>query len=490
VFAVDSDSEHFGKVSYALNGDDGEFFDIQDDGTVILMKELDFEKKSSLRVNIRASDGGEPQLFDETILVVTVTDVNDNPPIFEICPLSAVVQEGIQPGQALLTVVLTDSDSEDNGGRFRLELAGEGADAFSFDTLMNLITTRQLFYTHREQYDLNVTAYDAQGLSTTCLLTIYVKQQSRHPPEIQPLLVMLNTLHGEFLGGPIGRVKAIDKDPSDMLRFSIVDTNTAGSPSQPKTSFSMHSARFFIDPATGDLTAQSDILPGLHRFNVSVTDGRYIVYAPVDVDVSNIDQDALDHSVSIRIKRLSAEKFIKSHMRRFYESLAHILGVPVTNVRILSIQNLYNNATHPNSISSPGHAIKHRHRRDQSLVDLDVLFTVSRGESRGYHRPSFVKQRIERSINELLTESGLEIVSLTSEVCRRDVCLRGECRDRLWLENVDLQTLYDVDGTSFVSPRHIRTFECICRQGYAGRHCDVSVNKCSKEQCAKHEARI
>jgi protocadherin Fat 4 len=88
--------------------------------------------------------------------VVTVTDVNDNPPMFETCPLSAVVQEGIQPGQALLTVVLTDSDSEDNGGRFRLELAGEGADAFSFDPLMNLITTRQLFYTHREQYDLNV----------------------------------------------------------------------------------------------------------------------------------------------------------------------------------------------------------------------------------------------------------------------------------------------------------------------------------------------
>lgn len=71
-----------------------------------------------------------------------------------------------------------------------------------------------------------------------------------------------------------------------MLRFSIVDTNTAGSPSQPRTSFSMHSARFFIDRETGDLTAQSDILPGLHRFNVSVTDGRYIVYAPVDVDVS------------------------------------------------------------------------------------------------------------------------------------------------------------------------------------------------------------
>jgi hypothetical protein len=48
VFAVDSDSEHFGKVSYALNGDDGEFFDIQDDGTVILMKELDYEKVEPL----------------------------------------------------------------------------------------------------------------------------------------------------------------------------------------------------------------------------------------------------------------------------------------------------------------------------------------------------------------------------------------------------------------------------------------------------------
>lgn len=175
---------------------------------------------------------------------------------------------------------------------------------------------------------------------------------------------------------------------------------------------------------------------------------------------------------------MSAEKFIKSHMRRFYEILAHVLSVPATSVRILSIQNIYNNAPH-----------RRRREHAPASVDVDVLFTVSRGESRGYHRPSFVKQRIERSISELLGESGLEIASLTSEVCRRDVCLRGECRDRLWLENVDLQTIYDVDGTAFVSPRHVRTFECICRQGYAGRHCDVPVNKCSKEQCAKHEVR-
>lgn len=44
MFAVDSDSEHFGKVSYTLNGDDSGFFDIQDDGTVVLIKELDYEK--------------------------------------------------------------------------------------------------------------------------------------------------------------------------------------------------------------------------------------------------------------------------------------------------------------------------------------------------------------------------------------------------------------------------------------------------------------
>lgn len=56
-----------------------------------------------------------------------------------------------------------------------------------------------------------VKAFDVGNLSSTCPLKVFVKQQSKYAPEVEPLLVTLNTLMGEFLGGPIGRVVAHDR---------------------------------------------------------------------------------------------------------------------------------------------------------------------------------------------------------------------------------------------------------------------------------------
>lgn len=76
---------------------------------------------------------------------------------------------------------------------------------------------------------------------------------------------------------------------------------------------------------------------------------------------------------------------------------------------------------------------------------------------------------------------------MSSEVCRRDLCVKGDCRDRLWLDNMELQIIDTNGSDAFVSPRHERTFECICRQGFSGRFCDVPINHCSKELCMRTE---
>jgi len=109
------------------------------------------------------------------------------------------------------------------------------------------------------------------GKWSECPLTIFVKQSSKHAPHVEPLVVTLNTLLGEYLGGEIGAVQATDKDSADSLRYSIASTQ---------------STRFSVDPESGIITAPLDLLPGLHRFNVSVTDGKYTVHSPVNVDVT------------------------------------------------------------------------------------------------------------------------------------------------------------------------------------------------------------
>lgn len=184
---------------------------ITDDGWIELAKAVDYETKKLLRANVKAVDGGLPALSDEALLTIEIEDVNEHPPRFSECQMSAVIQEGVQAGQSLLTVQLTDDDSPSNGPPFKLEIRGNGASAFTFDPLFNLITTRQLSYSEQKEFHLNVTAFDSRGLNQTCPLTVLVKQQSRHAPDVRPLLITLNTLYGEFLGGSVGRIRAVDK---------------------------------------------------------------------------------------------------------------------------------------------------------------------------------------------------------------------------------------------------------------------------------------
>lgn len=328
VKASDHDSQHFGKLSFSLSGNDANLFLITDDGWIKTTTPLDYESKQMYRLNVKAVDGGTPALSDDCLVTIIVSDVNDNAPEFDMCNMSAVIQEGVEAGQALLRVQLTDKDSEANGGPFRLEVRGDGASAFTFDPQYNLITTRQLFYSEQKFFDLNVTAFDSGELSTNCPLKVYVKQQSRHPPVVKPYVIFINILNGEFNAGKLGQVQATDKDPGDMLRYALVESNNGV----------FKSNQINVNPTTGELSTQSSLLPGLHRFNISVTDGKYVSYAPVTIDVTDIDQEALDNSVTVKLSGVSSDEYIKSYMARVHNVFAQILDVPATYVRVLSVQ--------------------------------------------------------------------------------------------------------------------------------------------------------
>ncbi len=63
------------------------------------------------------------------------------------------------------------------------------------------------------------------------------------------------------------------QDESDMLRYSLV-RNEADN-------------KFTVDAESGELFADHDLLAGIHRFNLSVTDGKYHTTALITVDVHN-----------------------------------------------------------------------------------------------------------------------------------------------------------------------------------------------------------
>ncbi|PIO70015.1 cadherin domain protein, partial [Teladorsagia circumcincta] len=409
VKAVDADSEHYGRVAYSIK-DDASLFQIDDQGLITVAGQLDRETRPYHRFEVEARDGGEPAQKSVVTVLIDVNDVNDNSPVFADCNMTAVVQEGVMPGHTLLSLSISDADGANFAGPFRVEVRGEGAKAFRVDEQYNLVTVTRFDHAKRDRFLLTLIAYDRGNRSTDCPLTVFVKEESRHPPRILPLRVSLNTLMGEFKGGVIGTVQARDEDAGDMLRFSIVDGSILG-------------------PLPTDAHPRAHVVKP-HLFRVDAKTG----------EVTSLEQDAVDHAVAVRLKGMTALEFFSEHAAKFKAVFAQHLNVDAKNIQLLSVQE-----------TSRKHS---RSKRDYG----DYIY------------PSFEPH------------SHPVKYQLTTEMCTPGVCQRGECRERVYLDDQQ-QTTVSTGGVAFVAPNHHRVAECICPEGYGGSRCEQEVNACARSPC-------
>ena len=111
--ATDRDSGTNGVAEYSLSTspDADQLFSLQvavdsDEKLpqLVVMGNLDREKKDSYDLNIRVVDGGRPPRASSALLRVTVTDQNDNAPKFERSHYEAELSENSPLGHSVLQV--------------------------------------------------------------------------------------------------------------------------------------------------------------------------------------------------------------------------------------------------------------------------------------------------------------------------------------------------------------------------------------------------
>ncbi|KER20655.1 hypothetical protein T265_10845 [Opisthorchis viverrini] len=82
VNATDFDEGRNAKLTYWLSGPDMDYFAVnENNGEISVRRPMDRELKSSLHCRIHAVDQGTPPLNSSADVLVSVTDVNDNPPV-------------------------------------------------------------------------------------------------------------------------------------------------------------------------------------------------------------------------------------------------------------------------------------------------------------------------------------------------------------------------------------------------------------------------
>ncbi|KAM4764645.1 protocadherin gamma-B5-like [Cyanocitta cristata] len=190
----DRDSGENGQVSCELSGEAPLSIVASSGGSykVVTASALDREEASEHRVTVVARDRGRPALRSSTELVLEVSDVNDNAPVFEEAAYSAYVAENNAAGALVVRVQARDADAGANG-RVSYWLAGGSAGAAGAAALVSvearsgaLYAQRSLDYEQCREFAVAVRAQDggSPARSSTATVRVFVLDRNDNAPRV------------------------------------------------------------------------------------------------------------------------------------------------------------------------------------------------------------------------------------------------------------------------------------------------------------------
>ena len=156
--ATDGDSaDHaHGSLQYQTQGLANPVFSISSSGLLQVAGELDREEESSYSFTVVVSDQGTPPRSDEASVMVTVTDIDDNPPMFTQDIYVATLNGTTVEGTHVITVECTDIDEGINAGITYNLVTSDDTRFFSIDASGMI------------QVDEDLPISDLYSLSVTC----------------------------------------------------------------------------------------------------------------------------------------------------------------------------------------------------------------------------------------------------------------------------------------------------------------------------------
>ncbi|KAJ6650293.1 hypothetical protein lerEdw1_013425 [Lerista edwardsae] len=284
VASISGLSSRGGSLSYYIaSGNLGNTFQIdQLTGQFSISQPLDYEVIQKYVVWIEARDMGFPPFSSYMKLDITVTDINDNAPVFERDPLIAEVLENLSPSK-IITVTAVDKDSGPNGQLHYEIVSGNKDNSFSIHNANGEIrSVRPLDRENVAQYVLTIKATDRGNpvQSTTVQVIVHVLDENDNAPKFSQIFSALVPENAP-LGYTVTRVTTSDEDigANAVSRYSIWDT----------------SLPFVINPNTGDITV-SRLLnredTDRYRIRVSAHDSGWTVSTDVTIFVTDINDNS------------------------------------------------------------------------------------------------------------------------------------------------------------------------------------------------------
>ncbi|XP_041929680.1 protocadherin alpha-8-like isoform X29 [Alosa sapidissima] len=221
VFATDLDEGPNGDVIYSfvshLNSKVFDIFSLDSaTGDILVKGGVDFEKNAVYKLDVQASDNGQPPTTSDCRVVIKIQDINDNQPDIEVTSLSNVVSEDSKPGTVISLISVTDADSGLNGKvkcKISENVPFELKPSIQ-DNMYSLVTKARLDRESQSHYDITITATDfgQPPLSAFKTLSFGISDVNDNSPEFPQNPFELYLVENNAAGASIFSVSAFDKD--------------------------------------------------------------------------------------------------------------------------------------------------------------------------------------------------------------------------------------------------------------------------------------
>ncbi|XP_018422222.1 PREDICTED: protocadherin alpha-3-like isoform X2 [Nanorana parkeri] len=219
-------------------------------GEIRVKGNVDFETTSMYEIQIDATDNGEHPIVGHCKVLVTVVDVNDNPPEMMVTSLSVPVPEDSPQGTTVAIISVHDKDSGSNGkvSCYLLEHTPfKIYPAFTGD--FSLTVNGQLDYEKKSHYEVLITAKDEgfPPLSVSQIVKIDISDVNDNVPQFQWPVDTIFIKENNPPGSHVYTASASDPDigQNSFITYSVSGSTVDGIPISSYISINPENGKVF-----------------------------------------------------------------------------------------------------------------------------------------------------------------------------------------------------------------------------------------------------
>ncbi|NXE64792.1 PCD23 protein, partial [Calcarius ornatus] len=177
-------------------------------GIIRTKKQLDHEAQSVVVLTVQSQLGDFP-IYSSTQVNISVTDINDNPPVFLTESDKVTISHTQPPGTAVYVAHAEDKDSGLNGA-IKYSIASKQSDAFSIDPSLGVVNlTRTVVAEKQQEYTLHIVAEDCGSPPLTSLLmltAINLTDRRLDSLAVKIVILDINDNSPSFMSSPLSYV--------------------------------------------------------------------------------------------------------------------------------------------------------------------------------------------------------------------------------------------------------------------------------------------